>query len=1139
MSVMVSVLAATSARAEVANTGFLPQFGSGDQGSWTAQSFTPASSNDIALPETVFLQSWIMVQPAAGATAALTTNRYLAIWDMAASNVVAVSTNAVTWTNGVGQSITPWRIPAAPLAATGLYKMIFLGTPPLVGATTEPAGVTSRFGGLFAGSNNYTGGSVFNPAVFNGDAWFHAAFTLASNALTDLDVPTGSGSVQSALLGELSGTAGLRKTGGGALLVDVTNTMSGDVMVEQGSLTILAGCGIGAGSIDLLPWGNQSAGTTGTVLELYTPGLFTNPIRGAGTLVAASTGTLSLGVANTFSGPTRIPSGALETVHELALQNSTLDLNVSDLGAFLPGTNTTVLLGGLTGGRPLPSTNALGQSLALTVGGNGRSNTYDGVWSGAGALTKAGTGVWTLTASNENTGGTTVQGGTIQIGNGGTTGFLPGPITNLATLVFNRSDGVLFEGPLSGSGILIKRGAGALKIGTDMAFTGPVTIAAGTLQLGDGGMAGSLDSVITNSAVLAINRASDLVFGRVISGTGSVVKSGAGTLHLAASNTYTGGTTILGGTVVYSNGAALGRGANTSGSSGYFAKPFTLRNGTVDLNGFHSYNPAAGSSTIIAPVVLFDGPLNFGGLAGGTMSFIDSTGTKGWGCGISNTLFYSAAGDPTGVVITARFIASGASGFTPRRFDIADSTNAAVEVELTGTLGSPSTNTDGRMTALLKTGPGTLKISNTNGFPLLRVLEGTLVAGHAQALGFNRTISGGSNNVVYVEGGVLDLGGFSPSIGALSDGGAAGGVIRNDGAAESTLTVGSANISTLFAGSIQNGLSPVGLTKTGSGTLTFTGVNTYTGTTTVTTGRLVLATNGALAGSALIVVDAAASLDASARTDGTLTLGPGQVLSGAGAVAGAVTNSGMVEPGAGIGALSLSNDFTQTASGRLAIEIATNGTAGTDHDLLLVTGPASLAGTLQALFTGGFTPIAGNTFTVLQASAVSGAFTTLDVAPVPGLSWQVQTNGGTVVLAAVAASSSPYEDWLALHGLAPNSDTGDADGDGFLNLLEYATGSIPTNNGSLAPLNAARASGTLKVSFTRNTNAVDATLLVEAGSAVTNGAEWTAVATNALGLWSGPATVVESGTGTPVTVTVDDTDPTATNRFLRLRVTRP
>lgn len=101
----------------------------------------------------------------------------------------------------------------------------------------------------------------------------------------------------------------------------------------------------------------------------------------------------------------------------------------------------------------------------------------------------------------------------------------------------------------------------------------------------------------------------------IITGEGTLTKIGSGTLTLAGSNTYTGGTIISDGEVVYASRAALGRGANTSGTSGFFARPFALRQGIVELNGQFSYDPnfAGGTAAIGVPVMLYDSSLVFGG----------------------------------------------------------------------------------------------------------------------------------------------------------------------------------------------------------------------------------------------------------------------------------------------------------------------------------------------------------------------------------------------------------------------------------------------------------------------------------------------------------------------------------------------
>ena len=77
--------------------------------------------------------------------------------------------------------------------------------------------------------------------------------------------------------------------------------------------------------------------------------------------------------------------------------------------------------------------------------------TLSGVISGTGAFQQNGTGTTILTAANTYLGGTTINAGTLQLGNGGTSGSITGNVLNNSTLAVNRSDSLTLSGVISGT----------------------------------------------------------------------------------------------------------------------------------------------------------------------------------------------------------------------------------------------------------------------------------------------------------------------------------------------------------------------------------------------------------------------------------------------------------------------------------------------------------------------------------------------------------------------------------------------------------------------------------------------------------------------------------------------------------------
>ena len=176
------------------------------------------------------------------------------------------------------------------------------------------------------------------------------------------------------------------------------------------------------------------------------------------------------------------------------------------------------------------------------------------------SLTDGGTLI--IENTNTYTGLTSIgPGATLQLGNGtaGTDGFLQNSsISDSGSLVYSLTGQQTFGNPITGPGLLQVLNSGAVTLtSTGNTFSGGTTISGGTLQVGDGVTTnGSLLGQVSNNSALVFADYTAGTFGGTISGSGAVTKSGPGLLTLTNSNSYTGGTTISGGTLVLGSGQA-------------------------------------------------------------------------------------------------------------------------------------------------------------------------------------------------------------------------------------------------------------------------------------------------------------------------------------------------------------------------------------------------------------------------------------------------------------------------------------------------------------------------------------------------------------------------------------------------------
>jgi autotransporter-associated beta strand protein len=270
-------------------------------------------------------------------------------------------------------------------------------------------------------------------------------------------------------------------------------------------------------------------------------------------------------------------------------------------GQGIVSNGATVLISSLNNGGSFWATTNWSSTVAMRLaggafafspadaGGNGHKITWAGILSGAGGLLVTNAGTVVLAATNTYTGNTTIgSGGTLQLGDGvNNNGVVAGNLTNNGTLTMANPGAQTITSGLLGTGGLVESGPGTLILGTNT-YTGGTTISAGTLQLGNGTtFDGAVPGNITNNATLVIANPTAQTLGNVISGGGTLVKSGAGTLTLSGNQTYTGSTMVNAGTlVVASTGSLVSTQNVTIAPGGLLDVSATMAGGYTLGNGY-------------------------------------------------------------------------------------------------------------------------------------------------------------------------------------------------------------------------------------------------------------------------------------------------------------------------------------------------------------------------------------------------------------------------------------------------------------------------------------------------------------------------------------------------------------------------
>lgn len=409
----------------------------------------------------------------------------------------------------------------------------------------------------------------------------------------------------------ISGSGSLTKAGAGTLTLSGANTFSGGTTVSEGTLAFSAGTTPNFAPVTSGPFGTgaitMAAGTSLLAMGDASYNL-ANDIVANGAVTIENGGAGFKRLHGVISGPGQVTVRAQSGGVTLGGENTFS-------GGLVIGARTNVILGSPINGSTTGTLGGAGGSVTFTDAqsnlGLNRLNafTIDNVFvssvNGAGTITKSVAGTVTLTGNSPDFSGTfSLTAGTLQIGNGGTSGSLGTARIGINTaLELNRSDTFTVANVISGLGTLTQLGTGTAILSGANTYTGLTTVSAGTLNV-TGSIAGNVTvggtgrllignsdaiggTITTTGSTIAfangVNETSALIISSattnlevagtdtatqsgVISSTGvfGFNKIGTGTLTLSGANTYSGLTTISAGTLSISAANNLGDGSATN-----------------------------------------------------------------------------------------------------------------------------------------------------------------------------------------------------------------------------------------------------------------------------------------------------------------------------------------------------------------------------------------------------------------------------------------------------------------------------------------------------------------------------------------------------------------------------------------------
>lgn len=468
--------------------------------------------------------------------------------------------------------------------------------------TASAGGITGDFSAISIGGSEslvdyltLAGSKTANNQDYNvslGLSWYaglsnsHGLFTLAdiTEAFT-VDV------VLANQAASATGWAGntLTKAGDGQLSLAAVNTYTGATHVQAGTLALSGAAGAIAASSavqvddgatlslqggaeqrirNLSGAGGVDVGSSALTVESMVNSVLSGNIIGTGSLEKTGAGIFTLTGNNTYSGGTTISDGVLRisdgSIVGDVLNNSALVFHVTPM---------------------LPA----------------YAGSFSGTITGSGSLTKEGAAALILTADTTYSGGTTISGGQLQLGDGGATGSLSGNVLNNGVLSIYRNNSLTLDGNISGTGRLEMLG-GILTLSGANSYSGGTSVQAGTVVMTHDQSIGSGAASIVDGAVLQVapTVSGPFLFDHLLTGAGTLQIDMQSSSPVDVFSFAAGTGSAFAGTVLMNRSTFALGGDNTA----------ALTNATLQLS--------TGNTTMVNAGEQHIGNL---GITGGTLSF--------------------------------------------------------------------------------------------------------------------------------------------------------------------------------------------------------------------------------------------------------------------------------------------------------------------------------------------------------------------------------------------------------------------------------------------------------------------------------------------------------------------------------------